>query len=186
MSKTSRASGRIGLATGGDNQLGSCKGLSSLVLTWKRSSILRTDTTSVPVRMSTPFSNIFISRHLIMVWERSVVGKTRPWSSTLSLTVFLKEIHNVVVVKLRKDAVQRPLPGIPASKSSSVPLLVTLQRPPPVPDSFLPKRLFFEKQGLLAVKAGRNGAIMPWPAPIIMVSTVFMPLLYHIFIKKVV
>ncbi len=71
--------------------------------------------------------------------------------------IFLKEIHDVVVVKLGKDAVKKAAVARNASQQVfKVPLLVTLQRPPPVPDSFLPKRLFFEEQGFLAVKAGRN------------------------------
>ncbi len=41
-----------------------------------------------------------------MVWERSVLGKTRPWSSHFELDpIFLKEIHDIVVVKLGEDAV---------------------------------------------------------------------------------
>lgn len=64
--------------------------------------------------------------------------------------VFLEKGNDVMVVKLEKTLYKkRPFPGMPAIRSSRLPLLVTLQRPPPVPANFLPKRRFFSIKRVL-------------------------------------
>ena len=64
-----------------------------------------------------------------------------------------------MIIKLGKHTVKETaISGIPAIKSSKVPLFVTLQRPPPVPASFLPSFLFFfDQQRRLAIRGAGNG-----------------------------
>lgn len=107
-----------------------------------------------------------VFQHLHLQALDNGLGAVGGWKDTAVVLhfeldpIFLKEIHDIVVVKLEKKTLyrNRPFPGIPASRSSSVPLFVTLQRPPPVPDgfTFAQTLVFFEVEGLLAVEAGRN------------------------------
>ena len=72
-------------------------------------------------------------------------------------TIFCKKLMISWIIKLGEDTVEkRPFPGMPASRSSRVPLLVTLQRPPPVPANFFPSFRFFDEEGFLSIKATGN------------------------------
>lgn len=87
VTKTSRTSRRIRLTTCCDNEFLTSEGL----IRWLKDKLViyfLTETISIWVATWPPSSVIFFSKASIIVRDLSLAGKTRPWSSTLSLTPF--------------------------------------------------------------------------------------------------